>query len=485
MRNLILSILLGSSIVFGVNASHNFTDLRIIPKATGSKPTGAEGQLFTDSTTHRLQFKNSTEWQNVVGQSTADTLVNKSIDATTNTITNISDTEIKVGAAITRSKTASGNNYRILANNSSGVMSENAAITANRAVVSDANGQLTQSATTDTEIGYVSGVTSGIQGQINALSSAGGIQNLGLSTAVSANALTVTLKQQDGTSTPGSGTGAVKIPFRATGTGGASNIRSVTSSLSVVISAGSSLGNLNNNSNTYYYVYAIDNAGTVELAVSGSKFADDGTLYSTTAEGGSGAADSKAVLYSTTARTNVPVRLIGRFKAQEATNGTWATAPTDVSAVPLEQNQPTNNFIMLYGGNSLGGTSSGEQFTRNFTTTFQNTGTAVTYTPRAGTTGDKFTINEDGIYSIEYMDRDSTISVGYCLTVNAENLAIACTSLNPLHILSQATIAVASREISMPWTGPLFAGDVVRAQAEATSTAASTNSVKFVITKIR
>lgn len=41
-------------------------------------------------------------------------------------------------------------------------------VTANRAVVSDSNGALTASAVTSTELGYVSGVTSAIQTQIDA-----------------------------------------------------------------------------------------------------------------------------------------------------------------------------------------------------------------------------------------------------------------------------------------------------------------------------
>lgn len=57
----------------------------------------------------------------------------------------IVDADINASAAITRSKTASGTAYRILANNSSGVMSENAALTASAVVVADANGQLASS----------------------------------------------------------------------------------------------------------------------------------------------------------------------------------------------------------------------------------------------------------------------------------------------------------------------------------------------------
>jgi len=51
-------------------------------------------------------------------------------------------------------------------------VSKLAALTAHRAVATDASGFLTPSATTDTELGYVSGVTSSIQTQINTVSGA-------------------------------------------------------------------------------------------------------------------------------------------------------------------------------------------------------------------------------------------------------------------------------------------------------------------------
>lgn len=61
-------------------------------------------------------------------------------DITDGTIMNA---DVNASAAIARTKLASGTNYRILANDSSGVMSENAALTAGRVVYPDANGQLT------------------------------------------------------------------------------------------------------------------------------------------------------------------------------------------------------------------------------------------------------------------------------------------------------------------------------------------------------
>lgn len=85
-----------------------------------------------------------------------------------NLSSSIVDADIASAAAITRSKLAAGSANRLVVNNASGVMSDAAAITADRALISDTNGIPTHSAVTATELGYVSGVTSGIQGQLNA-----------------------------------------------------------------------------------------------------------------------------------------------------------------------------------------------------------------------------------------------------------------------------------------------------------------------------
>jgi hypothetical protein len=71
--------------------------------------------------------------------------------------------------AVSRGGTNSGttlNNNRVMVSSTSKIV-EASAITASRALVSDVNGIPTHSSVTDTELGYVSGVTSGIQSQIN------------------------------------------------------------------------------------------------------------------------------------------------------------------------------------------------------------------------------------------------------------------------------------------------------------------------------
>lgn len=164
----------------------------------------------------------------------------------------------------------------------------------------------------------------------------GNIDNVGITATVASSALTIAVKQSDA-STNCSAASPCMISMRSsTITSGAFNKRSITSALSLVVSSGSTLGNYNATAPTVIntYVYLIDNAGALELAVS-SNLIDEGNLITTVAEGGAGAADSYEVVYSTTARSNVPIKLIGKIVSSQVTAGTWATAPSRISLVPF------------------------------------------------------------------------------------------------------------------------------------------------------
>jgi hypothetical protein len=107
-------------------------------------------------TANGLESRSTTEVLSDIGGITAsssDTLTNKSIDSDNNTITNIVNADIKSSAAIAFSKM------------------EN--LTASRALVSDGSGDVSAATTTSTEIGYVNGVTSAIQTQLDAKASKG------------------------------------------------------------------------------------------------------------------------------------------------------------------------------------------------------------------------------------------------------------------------------------------------------------------------
>ena len=83
----------------------------------------------------------------IVLKDTTDTLTNKTIDDDNNTITNIVNASIKSSAAIAFSKLAD--------------------LTVSRLLVSDGSGDVSVSAVTSTEAGYLDGVTSAIQTQID------------------------------------------------------------------------------------------------------------------------------------------------------------------------------------------------------------------------------------------------------------------------------------------------------------------------------
>jgi hypothetical protein len=168
--------------------------------------------------------------------------------------------------------------------------------------------------------------------------SSGELLNGRVTAAVGSSALTLAIKGKDGNDP--SSTNKVYAAFRSsTASSSDWNIREITSALSVVVSSGSTLGHASGIVQ-HLFVYLIDNAGTVELAVSNLPPDYPGTfagvrLISTTAEGGAGAADSATGIYSTTARSNVPWICVAMCKSNQVTAGTWAAAPTQIDMAPF------------------------------------------------------------------------------------------------------------------------------------------------------
>jgi hypothetical protein len=138
-----------------------------------------------------------------------------------------------------------------------------------------------------------------------------------VSASVAGNALTISAS-------------ALTLDFRSTTLGSGTVTRVSGTPANLVISSGSTLGTVNAVQSDIA-VLALNNAGTLELAavnLAGGTDLSETNLISTTAEGGAGAADSAAVVYSTTARSTLAYRVIGIIRSTQATAGTWVTAPS-------------------------------------------------------------------------------------------------------------------------------------------------------------
>jgi hypothetical protein len=139
--------------------------------------------------------------------------------------------------------------------------------------------------------------------------------------SVASNALTCTLNP-------------TSLDFRSATLGaGTVNTRSVGTAISVVVPSTATLGTVSA-TQSRLVLLAIDNAGTVELAIvniaGGNDLSETGLISTTAISAG---ATSASVVYSNTARTNVAYRVIGYVESTQATAGTWATAPSTIQGM--------------------------------------------------------------------------------------------------------------------------------------------------------
>lgn len=151
-------------------------------------------------------------------------------------------------------------------------------------------------------------------------------KNYSITASVASSAMTVALKTKTG-SNPSAGS-PVNLSFRnstlATGDYAAVDAVAATS---VVIPSTATMG-WTSGDTRYVFVYALNNAGTVELLVA-SQMLDENALHTSTTIDTS--SDSLTGKYSTTGRTSKAVRYLGRVLSTQATAGTWATSPTEIS----------------------------------------------------------------------------------------------------------------------------------------------------------
>lgn len=146
-----------------------------------------------------------------------------------------------------------------------------------------------------------------------------------------ANQLTIALKSLAGTDPTASD--PVRVVFQ-NGSGGFAVV-DVTAALSLVLSAGSSFGFTNASAGRLWYPLIYTGSAVVIGAVnclSGASIfpLHEGIPYTTTAEGGAGAADNTQTIYTASAQTSKYICLGGYsdWDSGVATAGNWATAPS-------------------------------------------------------------------------------------------------------------------------------------------------------------
>lgn len=156
------------------------------------------------------------------------------------------------------------------------------------------------------------------------------MKNVGLSVTANTGAMTVALKQADGTTDPtSSDILKSEIAFRSpTLTSGAKVIVPFTAALSLVIPSGATFGYANGE-DARSFVYAYYDGTNKGLACT-PVLLDETQLYSLSAIGTGSDFEG---LYADASRTGAAVRLIGEFQVSAiSTAGTWTT-PTYVSGL--------------------------------------------------------------------------------------------------------------------------------------------------------
>jgi hypothetical protein len=175
------------------------------------------------------------------------------------------------------------------------------------------------------------------------------LNNGGLVASVSGNALTIAVKTLAGVDP--SASDPVSIAFRnvALATGNYS-ISTITSSLSFVVSAGSTLG-ATASKPFRIWVLLFNDAGTLRLALKNCATPAGGVIFplsesglvSAVAEGGAGAADSSGVVYASQTITSKSFRVIGYMEwlsGFAGVPGLWSVGPDTIRLFGLGMQTP-------------------------------------------------------------------------------------------------------------------------------------------------
>lgn len=123
---------------------------------------------------------------------------------------------------------------------------------------------------------------------------------------------------------------------------------------------------------------------------------------------------------------------------------------------------PGDHYITLNTGNGHGSTNT---HIRRFTTTQASAGTALTLT-QSSANGDSITVNEAGLYAIQYRDRFSTGNAEFGISVNSNQLTTAVSGITAANKLGY-TVNVNNYDATVTVVERLAVNDVIRAHTDA------------------
>lgn len=421
--------------------------------------TAAAGDIYINSTLKNLRLYTGSAWRSVImSNDDADSTKLFVVDvdgATTGTVATLDfnqtasrtytfpDTAGTVGI-LPVSLSASVTGTLPVANGGSGQTTANAALNAFLPTQSGNSGKFLKTDGTNSSWD-TAGSGSGNSGPDSAF-------NYGLTASVGASALTIALKNASGSDA--SVGDPVTIAMRnATAATGSYNLRTVTGALSITVTSGATLGHFDATADNIY-VYVIDNSGTLEIAVSSKLYADQ-TIITTTAM--SSSADARNIVYSTTARTSVPLHLIGTLVSTQTTAGTWAAGPSTISLGTKVEPFLGTSQVVAWSGNGVGSTNTAIfQFTQSSTV-----GSGITYANN-GTSGTSFTINESGVYAISYIDYAGASDIFVGISLNSSQLTTSIDGITIADCLAALRVKSTNNSGTAVATARLVAGDVIR-----------------------
>ena len=191
--------------------------------------------------------------------------------------------------------------------------------------------------------------------------------------SVAASALTITITGMNDAALSTSNALFARMP-QGNPLDGTYAIRKSTAALTLTVSHGSTLGTANG-ATTPLYVYLLDNAGTLELAISATYYGQQ-SVRSTTTEGGAGGADTFTTIYSTTGRTSVPIVPILKWDCAQTSAGVWLTITGEKQLAPGDRGWLTFGSGLTLSNAVLSATYAMSMGTEQATTS----GTSVDFT---------------------------------------------------------------------------------------------------------